>query len=520
MNLSRLSLFSAMTASLLGLAACNEQGGSLPRNGRHYVPIAFETQNAMREKDMRTHAPIMIRAFKQESELEVWKQDSSGKMALLKTYPMCRWSGQLGPKIKEGDRQVPEGFYAFSPGAMNPNSNFYLSFNVGYPNQLDRQLGRTGNLIMVHGDCSSAGCYAMTDAQVADIYGLTREAFAGGQSQIQVQSLPFRMTAENLAKYRNDPNMPFWKNLKQGNDYFEVARAVPKVSICKGRYAFNTGSDGCAPAEGETEIMSTVASKNRQDEIKVAELISKGTRAVKRVYRDGDMHPVFKETAVAQANGLTNRSIGTTRNGVSRTDSLAFTPIELPVEQYNAHRSKGRSPLQIAELVQQERLNEALSAQSEGTAKSEPAKAAPAIPAILTASAQPAKPAAASNAPAKTDVAIAKTDVASAKPETAIALAAAPAEAPQKSVFQRMLGSVGLSGQEEAKIDETKVQEIARTPVTIPLPPRRQAAAPAGPTTPQPGPQAATGTRLPDIISDTQRLAPSSLAGSGFSKLP
>ncbi len=83
-------------------------------------------------------------------------------MALLKTFPMCRWSGQLGPKVKEGDRQVPEGFYTITPGAMNPNSSFYLSFNVGYPNNFDRQLGRSGAHIMVHGDCSSMGCFAMT----------------------------------------------------------------------------------------------------------------------------------------------------------------------------------------------------------------------------------------------------------------------------------------------------------------------------------------------------------------------
>ena len=471
----------------------------MPRNGRHYVAISLETQQAMREKEMRTHSPILIRAFKQESELEVWKQDASGKMALLKTYPMCRWSGQLGPKIKEGDRQVPEGFYGFSQGAMNPNSSFYLSFNVGYPNQLDRQLGRTGAHIMVHGDCSSAGCYAMTDTQVADIYGLAREAMAGGQPQIQVQSLPFRMTAENLAKYRNDPNMAFWKNLKQGNDIFEVSRKEPKVSICKGKYAFNAGADGCAPVEGADELRSAVAAKQRQDDIKVAELVSKGTRALKRVYRDGDMHPVFKETAVAQANGLTNRSVGTTRNGISRTDTLAFTPVEIPVEQYTAHRAKGRSPLQIAELVTQERVNAeaeaANAAQKAEAAKSEAVKAEPAK--TEPAKASPARPAVA--------VAAVKAPTAATAPASAAALAAAPVEAPQKSVFQRVLGSVGLGKDDEAKsnastADNPKVEEIPPRTVITPLPQRRQAATPA--------------PKVSGIISDTKSLTPSSLLGA------
>jgi murein L,D-transpeptidase YafK len=512
MKLTRISLLTAMTASVLGLAACTEES-TLPRNGRHYAPISLATQEAMREKGMRTHSPIVIRAFKQESELEVWKQASGGKMELLKTYPMCRWSGQLGPKVKEGDRQVPEGFYAFSAGAMNPNSNYYLSFNVGYPNQLDRQLGRTGNLIMVHGDCSSMGCFAMTDTQIADIYGLTREAFAGGQSQIQMQSYPFRMTPENMAKYRNDPNMPFWKNLKQGNDHFEVAKAEPKVSICNGKYAF--GADGCAPAAGDDEVRSAVATKQRSDEIKTAELVSKGTRAVKRLYRDGDMHPVFKQTAVAQANGLTG-NVGTVRNGVSRTDALAFTPVEVPVEQYQSHKSKGRSAMQIAELVTQERINEESNA---ANAKVEPVKVEPVKVEpvkVEPAKVEPVKATAIASAkqtatPAK--IAATSTGTAATLPATATALAETPAEAPQKSVFQRVMGTVGLSANEEVKVDAAKVEEMAPQRVTVPLPPRRQATAPS-----TVGPQASSSSvKVPDIISDTQRLIPSSM--TGFSKL-
>ena len=158
---------------------------------------------------------------------------SNGEYALLKTYPMCRWSGQLGPKKKEGDMQVPEGFYTIAPGQMNPNSHYYLAFNVGYPNAYDRAYGRTGGTVMVHGVCSSAGCFSMTDEQVADIYAIARDSFRGGQREIQLQSYPFHMTAENLAKFRLDPNIDFWKDLKNGSDHFEVVKQEPPVACVR-----------------------------------------------------------------------------------------------------------------------------------------------------------------------------------------------------------------------------------------------------------------------------------------------
>src|SRR5436853_390167 len=153
----------------------------------------------MTEKDMDLQSPILVRLFKQEAELEVWKQDRSGHFALLKTYPICRWSGDLGRKVREGYRQAPEGFYAITPGLMNPASAYYLSFNTGYPNAYDASLGHTGSQLMVHGDCSSRGCYAMTDEQIAEIYSLGRESFFGGQKSFQFQAYPFRMTATSSA---------------------------------------------------------------------------------------------------------------------------------------------------------------------------------------------------------------------------------------------------------------------------------------------------------------------------------
>ena len=193
----------------------------------------------MTEKDMDLHSPILVRLFKEEAELEVWKQDRSGRFALLKTYPICRWSGDLGPKVREGDRQAPEGFYSISPAQMNPQSAYYLSFNTGFPNAFDRALGRTGSELMVHGDCSSRGCYAMTDEQIAEIYALGRESFFGGQRAFQFQAYPFHMTAANMAKHRNNPNMPFWRMIKEGNDHFEVTKQEPKVDFCEKKYVFD-----------------------------------------------------------------------------------------------------------------------------------------------------------------------------------------------------------------------------------------------------------------------------------------
>ena len=145
---------------------------SLATNAKANQPVPPKLIQAMVEKDMDLQSPILIRLFKSEAEVEVWKQNRSGQFALLKTYPICRWSGDLGPKVREGDRQAPEGFYPITPGLMNPTSAYYLSFNTGYPNTYDAALGHTGSQLMVHGDCSSRGCYAMTDEQIAEIYSL------------------------------------------------------------------------------------------------------------------------------------------------------------------------------------------------------------------------------------------------------------------------------------------------------------------------------------------------------------
>jgi murein L,D-transpeptidase YafK len=280
----------------------------------------------MGSKGMAQGDPILMRAYKKESELEVWKKGRDGRYALLKTYPICRWSGQLGPKIREGDRQAPEGFYTVTPAQMNPNSSFYLSFDTGYPNAYDRAHGRTGAHLMVHGTCSSSGCFAMTDEAISEVYAIAREAFAGGQRGFQFQSYPFRMTAENLAKHRADPNMAFWRNLKEGSDQFEVLREEPRVSVADMRYNFGPEH----PA---------VAQKRAEDEQKVAELVGTGLPAVKTVYDDGGGHRSFHKAMVASAGGDSGSTFAfldtrTSRNlgDVSRPEALAAGPREIPVE--------------------------------------------------------------------------------------------------------------------------------------------------------------------------------------------
>jgi len=290
----------AAVASAIALAGCETDGTT--KSSRHLKPLSPQMLSLIEEKGMSKNSPILVRIFKQESELEIWKQDRAGRFALLKTYPMCRWSGELGPKIREGDRQAPEGFYTVTPGQMNPNSSYYLSFNLGYPNAFDRAHGRTGAHLMVHGDCTSAGCYSVSDEQIAEIYALGRESFFGGQRSFQVQAYPFRMTPTNMAKHRNNPNMPFWKNLKEGYDHFEVTRQEPKVDVCEKRYVFNARASApfspagaCPPYEVPQEIAEAVARKKNRDEAQTAELISQGIAAAPiRTNTDGGMHPSFR----------------------------------------------------------------------------------------------------------------------------------------------------------------------------------------------------------------------------------
>jgi murein L,D-transpeptidase YafK len=294
--LLRALLASAAIVALMTLGGC---GGAVIR--RDMQPLSERTLAELKAKKMDKDSPILMRVFKEESELEVWKEDDSGRFALFRNYPICRWSGELGPKIKIGDRQAPEGFYAITPGLMKPNSSQYLAINTGFPNAYDRANGRTGAFLMIHGGCSSAGCYAMTDEQIAEIYALARDSFFGGQTSIQLQAYPFRMTGLNMARHRNSPHIAFWRMLKQGYDHFEVTHLEPRVDVCERRYIFDAEStDSFSPAAPcpayrvPEEIAAAVREKQRRDEIDTVELINRSIPTVPVTTGvDGGMNPAF-----------------------------------------------------------------------------------------------------------------------------------------------------------------------------------------------------------------------------------
>ncbi len=223
----------ALAGSLL-LAACATQ--ETPPSLR---PLSKDAMMLLGKKGMKTEAPIFVRIFKEESELEIWKARDDGHFYHFKTYPICTWSGELGPKLAQGDKQAPEGFYTVSKTLMNPNSSFHLAFNLGFPNAYDKAHKRSGSALMVHGKCKSAGCYAMTDALIEEIYALAREQFAAGHDSFQVHAYPFRMTEANMARHKGHRWFAFWQTLKDGHDLFELTRQPPPVTICERRYNVN-----------------------------------------------------------------------------------------------------------------------------------------------------------------------------------------------------------------------------------------------------------------------------------------
>jgi murein L,D-transpeptidase YafK len=260
----------AILAAFAGLLLAGCQESDIPKQLRPVPPALVEK---MRASGMSETGAVFIRIFKESSELEVWKEKRDGTYGLLKTYQICRWSGELGPKVAEGDRQAPEGFYTVTPAQMNPKSSYYLSFNIGYPNAFDRSLGRTGSHLMVHGACSSSGCYSMTDEDAGELFALARDAFRGGQRSFQIQAFPFRMTAENMAKHRDSKHLAFWKMLKTGSDHFEVSHRPPKVDVCNKRYVFDANASGsfspasaCPPYTVSDELKVAVAAKQSADD--------------------------------------------------------------------------------------------------------------------------------------------------------------------------------------------------------------------------------------------------------------
>lgn len=463
----------AVLAAGLVLSACN--GDTLSTGAKANRPIPDKLLADIEAKNMDKGSPMLVRLFKQEAELEVWKQDRTGKFALLKTYPICRWSGDLGPKVKEGDRQAPEGFYSITPAQMNPTSAYYLSFNMGYPNAYDKAWGRTGSQLMVHGDCSSRGCYAMTDEQISEIYALGRESFFGGQNAFQVQAYPFRMTPQNMARYRNNPNMPFWKMIKEGNDHFEVTKQEPKVDFCERKYVFDAekpanstrpltfnASAQCPPYQVSPEVAEAVQEKQRNDELKTAQLVTRGTPTARsRAGIDGGMHPIFAsklpEGEAAIDKDVTDYAVASYLPAPGTVPSHATiprAPDPAPSFSFTSSNSEPMVAVTPAAAPRSSASSDASASSSEGFLSKlsrsvglrgsdpEPVASAPAKPAVTAApkskSAEPSRTASKSAPPRV--IPLDRPQQAQAQPQSkpttpALAPAAAPAPAaPQQSL--------------------------------------------------------------------------------------
>jgi len=466
----------ALSAGVL-LAGCNsDELGSLATNAKANQPVPPKLIAAMVEKNMDLQSPILVRLFKQEAELEVWKQDRSGRFELLKTYPICRWSGDLGPKVREGDRQAPEGFYAITPAQMNPTSAYYLSFNTGYPNAYDRSLGHSGSELMVHGDCSSRGCYAMTDEQIAEIYSLGRESFFGGQKSFQFQAYPFHMTALNLARHRNSPHMAFWKMIKEGNDHFEVTHQEPKVDFCEKKYVFDAvkapdarrdpvfeASSKCPAYVIPDELASATREKQDADQAEFDRLVSKGTPVAQlNTGIDGGMHRVFAASVPNGNTGLSDSGSASSLSLFNRERAPGTIPLDhvnpphgpvtSPQEPLVASMAPAPSPSRVASATPASSAAPAAqSSESEGFFSSlarkvglsnasadttattpQPAAAPPAKPKVADAKSKSAKTDT-KQAAARPPLKPATTDSAPAAQQAAVPAAATPA-APQNSL--------------------------------------------------------------------------------------
>ncbi len=228
---------------LAGLISLNATAVEIPQSDRSKKAVsgvATALKKTLSEQELDYGAPIFIRIFKEPGELELWLESSTGAFKLFRKYDICTFSGHLGPKLKQGDNQSPEGFYFVNPGRLNPWSRFHLSFNLGYPNKYDRHHGRTGNALMVHGNCVSIGCYAMTDAYINEIYALSEAALAAGQPFFSVHVFPFRLESKKLKQYQSNPWHSFWLNLEEGYDYFKEHKRPPNIDVRNGKYIFSS----------------------------------------------------------------------------------------------------------------------------------------------------------------------------------------------------------------------------------------------------------------------------------------
>lgn len=222
--------------SLLLLLACSNVNAS--------NKIGDEVKDRLKQQlaifNLALGDEVLLRLFKKEAVVELWmKPQGKTQYISFKNYPICKYSGGLGPKVKQGDKQAPEGFYQVTQNRMNPNSSFHLSFNLGYPNQFDQYHGRTGDYLMIHGSCVSTGCYAMGNTQIEELYYILSQAFAAGQQAVNVHAYPFKLETATLEQYKSNQWYDFWQQLKPGYDYFNKTKTDLKVEVVEGKYVIS-----------------------------------------------------------------------------------------------------------------------------------------------------------------------------------------------------------------------------------------------------------------------------------------
>jgi murein L,D-transpeptidase YafK len=221
-------LLVASMASLSPVRADVGQGSRAARSG---------LEDELAARGFALGAPAFIRVFKESSTLELWLW-KNGRFHPFRSYPICKWSGELGPKLAEGDRQSPEGVYFISGRDLIVNARWHRAMNLGFPNSRDRALGLTGSGILIHGKCSSIGCFSLTDRFVEDIYEVIAAALDAGQPRITVQVFPFPLTRASLERHAGDAWIDFWVRLKRGHDLFLRDGLPPRTFVCLGEYAF------------------------------------------------------------------------------------------------------------------------------------------------------------------------------------------------------------------------------------------------------------------------------------------
>ena len=272
--------------------------GALPLPG---TPDTTRLSERLAAKGLTKGDPIFIRIFKASSELELWMQKGAS-FVLLDTYPICHWTGALGPKLREGDKQSPEGFYTVTQRQMRLPTRWRRSFDIGFPNAFDQANKRTGSHILVHGGCTSVGCYAMTDAVQDEIHALAEAALKSGQEKFHVHVFPFRMTADAMAAHAGGPWASFWADLQVAYDAFERTRTLPRIALCDQRYRVIDGDAGelaatCREIEAEVRDVATAALGNASRPVVPRTVRIKSARQQ-------------KETPVPEDQSLTSNGLG------------------------------------------------------------------------------------------------------------------------------------------------------------------------------------------------------------------